>query len=275
MNRYGWICFLAAGALIFGIPRSSHAVLVTGWGAETGFANGTVTDNGGGSVTAGTPTGNLGVRALMSTISLPNVGDGILLTGTFVSSKPSGEFGNQQLRFGLYDTNSQPTGTLSSGVWSGATTSDWRGYFIQVGNNPGTTSTTGRNNTGAWLSGTGAYIVGTSNSPAEDPLPGTYTLSLSLLRTAANAVTIIHSVIQTVGGTYTSTNTVTDTGGTSSAVSATDFNAVGIFLNAQTGGGTFSNMDVSTFTVPEVSAFACCAIAAVVGQVLMLRRSRV
>src|SRR4051812_20354273 len=98
-----WSAF-AATALLLAVASSAQATLIAGWGAETGFANGTLTDGpGAGTFSTTVPTGNLGARALLpSAISLANVGDGIQLTGTVTLS---GAPGNQQFRFGLFNSN--------------------------------------------------------------------------------------------------------------------------------------------------------------------------
>lgn len=242
------------------VTRPAHATLITGWGAETGFANGTVTDNGSGNLSTTAPTGNLGVRALLpSTISLANVNDGIELTGKVTSA--SAISGNQSFRFGLFNTNGHNQGSLSSGLWTGADPAGWFGYIVENGNSTGNTVTFGRNGSGtnAWLSTSGAAYNLNSLSPSGANAPASIPVSFDLLiyRTSATAVNIAFTFTNVPdGGTYTQQNlTIVDNGGLSAAIAATSFNAVGFLENGSSGGAmTYSNVDVTAVTVPEPSA---------------------
>ncbi len=278
MNRSGWICLFVAGTLVFGIPTICHATLVSGWGAETGFANGTVTDDtgtlGAGNFHTTTPTGNLAPRALLpGTLSLTNVGDKIVLSGRVAMAGAIN--GNQSFRFGLYNSNGNNTGTLGVGVWTGATPTGWLGYMAEIAN---LSNASGNNirvrrnnpNTGNWFSGTGATTI-QSDASALLNAAATYNFNLTLTRAGATSINVAYSFADT-GSIISLSNSFLD-----STVSTTSYNAVGFLQNTSSGGAaTFANVDVTfTAAVPEVSAFACCAIAAVIGRMLTTRRLRV
>jgi hypothetical protein len=247
-NHFTMTLGLAAG-LLGAMANSASAELVTGWGLETGFQAATLTEGAAGSFSTTTPTGNAAPRAVMSApLSLGVVGDMVHLSGSV--SLPN-TLGNQQFRFGLFDSNLNALGTLASGLWSGADNTGWVGYMVQVGNAGGITATKGRDPaTGAWLSNTGTYIVN-NHSEAASPSPGTYLFDLALRRSAANTLDISYVFRQTSGGTFDSSGTFSDVGGLSCGVPS--INTVGFLLNANTGAGVFSGVDVS---VPEPSSLA-------------------
>jgi hypothetical protein len=239
---------LAAG-LVGVMANNAPADLVTGWGLETGQANATLTEGVAGSFSTTTPTGNAGPRAVLSSpFSFGSIGDMVHLSG---SVSLVNTLGNQQFRFGLYNNNGHALGTLSSGLWSGADPVGWLGYMVQVGNAGGATATKGRDGaTGVWLSNTGSYVVD-NHSETASPGPGTYYFDLTLCRSAVNVVDIAYLFTQTSGGTFSSFGSFSDIGGLSSGVSS--INTMGFLLNANTGAGVFSGIDVS---VPEPSALA-------------------
>jgi MYXO-CTERM domain-containing protein len=234
---------IGAVVLVLAETRWAPAALVSGWGLETGFANATLTEGAAGSFSTTTPTGNAAPRAVLaSPISLASIGSAVRLSGVATLQNT---LGNQQFRFGLWNTNGHAAGTLSSGVWTGGDPNGWLGYMTQIGNNGGTNVVRGRGATGAWLSNTGAYDVG-SNASTSSPAGATpYSFSLRLTRTGATSVEVSYSF---VGGTENRSGTFTDNNlGPSAAMSSV--NAVGFLLNANTGSGTFSDVDVSA--VPE------------------------
>jgi len=246
---------LAAGLLTL-VADTASADLVMSWGAEAGFAAGTVTEGVPGSFSV-TPTGNIGERAdLASPVSLGNAGDVVQLSGT---ATITGLFGNQQWRFGLFDTNGNNGGTLSGGAWTGATASGWLGYLVEVGNanGSGTTGLYGRNGSGAnaWLSTSGAaYAVNNSqlSTGAYTAGPGTFTFDLTLTRLSANSVGIYYSFIQTGGtGNLSVIGNYIDTGNLSSGISS--INAVGFYTPGAALATSFAGVDVS---VPEPSTIA-------------------
>src|SRR3989304_5355268 len=110
---------LLAAVFVWGSTSSdAAAAFVTGWGFETGFKNATLTEGVAGSFSTTVPTGNAAPRALLSSpFDFADVGDMALLCGTVTMSNAPG---NQQLRFGLFDTNGRNVGTLSGGLGAGA-----------------------------------------------------------------------------------------------------------------------------------------------------------
>ena len=164
-------------------------------------------------------------------------------------------FGNQQFRFGLFNNNGNALGTLSGGLWSGATSSGWLGYIIEPGNanGSGTTAVYGRNGSGAngWFSTSGAAYSLAQNidTGVGATANGVYSFDLTLNRLSATSVGVTYSFIETDGiGNFSATGSVIDSGGLSSGMSS--FNAAGFLLNANTGAATFSNVEIS---VPEPS----------------------
>jgi hypothetical protein len=233
----------AAAALL--AAGQAKAQLVTGWGLDTTLANATLTEGVPGSFSVTTPSGNAGPRALLaSPISLANVGDIIKLSG---NATIQNSLGNQQFRFGLYNTNSHATGTLAGGVWTGADVTGWLGYMFQVGGAGGTDAVRGRTGTGAgvWLSNTDTYIVGSTATAVTAPANTPYAWSLTLARTSATAVRADYSF---VGGTISRIGSYTDEAAGASA-SLASFNAVGFLLNANTGSAQISNVTVE---VPKI-----------------------
>jgi hypothetical protein len=248
---------ISAGVLfLIGVGgAAANAAVITGWGSETGFAGGTVTDDGSGALHTTAPSGNLGVRALLpSTISLANVNDGIELTGQVT---PAGAItGNQSFRFGLFNTNGHATGSLASGAWTSADPAGWFGYVVELGNAGGTTPTFGRNGSGtnAWLSTSAAAYSVNSTAVTTTAPQATYNFDLLISRASATSVNITYSFTNVPnGGSYTQTASFTDSGGLSAATPATAFNAVGFLENGSSGGAmTYSNVSVNAVTItPE------------------------
>jgi hypothetical protein len=184
---------IAVALGIGGLGASADAALVSGWGAESNATAGTVTDTtgslGAGTFNTTTPTGNLAPRAdLGSTLTLTNIGDQIVLSGQVAMA--AGINGNQSFRFGLYNTNGNATGTLTSGVWTGSTPTAWLGYMIEIANlvqNNGNTIIVRRNNpnTGSWFSGTGATTIQSGATASLNNGGDTYNFNLSLTLASA------------------------------------------------------------------------------------------
>ncbi len=238
----------AASVVLLALASTStaDAQLVTGWGLETGVAGSTLTEGVPGSFTTGTLSANAAPRALLaSPIAFATVGSQIRLSGTVSLAAPPG---NQQFRFGLYNTNGHATGTLSGGLWSGADPTGWLGYQAQVGGGGGANdrdTIKGRTATGQWLSNTGSYIVGDGPGGAVNPPGATpYDFTLLLQRVSPTSIAIDYSF---VGGSINRTLSFVDTAGASSGI--TSFNAVGFLMTPGGGAGQFSNISVG---VPKV-----------------------
>ena len=235
--------------------RASAQTPITGWGLETGAANATLTDSGGGNFSVTTPTGNSAPRAVLPGFyDFSVVGEVVELSGSVTIAN---NFGNEQFRFGLFNTNNNNPGTLSGGLWSGATASGWLGYIIEPGNanGGGTTAVYGRNGSGAngWFSTSGAAysLANNADTGVGATANGVYSFDLTLTRLSATSVGISYSFIETDGtGNLSCVGSVTDNGGLSSGMSS--FNTAGFLLNANTGAATFSGVTVA---VPEPSVF--------------------
>lgn len=267
MNNKIKLTSVAAALLAAILPTAQAQTAITGWGSETGQQNGSAvsTDDGHGnfSLTGANLTGNDAPRATFSTLTLVNVGDSIALSGSFVFT--AGVNNNQQFRFGLFNNNGNSIGTLSGGLWSGATTSGWLGYFIApgsiVGGGAATTRVFGRSGSGSnfELSGTGAGYDVTGTPAPNDPVntqmtAGTYTIGLTLTK-ESTGLQLSYNFQQTAGGTFQDTGTFLDASGASSTEMS--YNAAAFLLSAGVGSGTtpytFNNVAV-TFTpapVPE------------------------
>ena len=122
---------MAVVGLVAGlIDVQVQAALISGWGLETGGQNAVLTESIPGSFSTTTPTGDARPRAsLPSSISF-NIGDQILLSGVVTLQNSPG---NQQFRWGLFDSTGHATGTLSGGLWSGSDPLGWKGYLTRLG----------------------------------------------------------------------------------------------------------------------------------------------
>ena len=267
---------VAAAALLAATIQTARATAVTGWGTETGFQNGSAvtSDNGLGNFVMGGAniTGNDPPRALFSTLSLA-VGNTLTFSGSITFT--AGSIGNQQFRFGVFNSNGANTGTLSSGLWSGATPTGWLGYMVEPGTGSGNnTILVERNNpnTGNWFSGTGATTDQSIPSTAAANF-GTYNFDLTLTLASASEMDISYFFNQTSGGSFATSGSYADLTPT-----VTSFNAVGFLMNANVGGGTtpftFNNVDVTLTSVPEPAIFSMVGMG--LGALcLMFRRRRV
>lgn len=253
-------CVALLAAIALTLSGQARAALISGWGLETGFANGVLTEGVAGSF-GSTATGNAAPRAVLgSPLSLSTIGQGVKLTGKVSMANAPG---NQQLRIGLYNSNGQALGTLSGGVWSGANPAGWLGYMLQVGGVGGGDDVKGRNTTGAWLSNTGAYSIGTTAGTAVNvPANTVYDFLLRIIRTGATTVSVNYSF---VGGTVNRSGSFADDSNTAGHPSAgtASINAVGFLLNGSTGAGTFTNVDVSAVPEPATAGLLGAALASV------------
>jgi hypothetical protein len=262
------VCAALIAALGFAAPV--RAALISGWGMETGFAGATVTEGAAGSFSTTVPSANAGVRSLITPMSLASVAHGVKLTGKVSFSNAPG---NQQFRMGLFNTNGHAAGTLSSGVWTGADPNGWLGYMLQLGGGGGANDrddTKGRNTTGAWLSNTGAYSIGVGPGNAISvPTGTTYDFKLRIVRLTATSVAVDYSF---VGGSINRSGTYTDNSMTAGHPSGamTSVNAIGFFLNGNTGSGTFSDVDITT---PEPATAGMLGLALAFMGVLRRRRA--
>ena len=126
---------------------------------------------------------------------------------------------------------------------SGADPTGWLGYQLQVGNAGGQDSSKGRlgSGTGNWPVNADSYVVGNFAASVSPPANTPYNFKLKLTRATVNSVRTEYSI---VGGTVNRSGTVTDNNLGASALMSS-FNAVGFFINANTGSGQFSNVNVS------------------------------
>jgi hypothetical protein len=233
------------------LAATGQAALITGWGLETGASNSTLTEGAPGSFSTTTPSGNASPRALFPGIDFSAVGSSVKLSGfaTFANA-----LGNIQFRFGLYDTNGVNTGTLGSGVWTGATSSGWKGYFGSPGNAGGADNVTGLNG-GAWFSGLGGnYIVGSAGSTSTAAANVEYEFGLTLTRLSATSVQIDYSF---VGGAENRSGSFVDAIGNSTSLAT--LNAVGFLTNGNTGAGQFR--DIQVVAIPEPASLALAGLA--------------
>jgi hypothetical protein len=237
------------------IAASGNAALITGWGLETGAANATLTEGAPGSFSTTTPTGNASPRALFAGIPFTDAGDSVRLTGF---ARFANALGNIQFRFGLYDTNGVNTGTLGSGVWTGATSSGYKGYFGTPGNAGGADNVTGLNG-GAWFSGLGGnYIVGSQGATATVPANEEIAFTLTLTRQSATAIRADYSL---VGATTNRSGSFVDEVGVTNgnSTSLATINAVGFLTNANTGAGQFR--DIQVVAIPEPASLTLVGLA--------------
>jgi hypothetical protein len=248
---------ILASALATSCPLAK-ASLISGWGAESGFANGTVTDTtgtlGAGTFNTTAPTGNLAPRAdLPSTLTLTNVGDQIVTSGTVQMLGTTGDNGNQSFRICLVDAPSTSDfGTLSGGVWTGSTPTGWLGYLVEIGNLAAASGTTiiddhKSPNTSAWLStsANANTLLSTAVPGPADAAPDTYNFNLTLTLASASSIGLSYS--------FTSLNGVSLSGSVTDTAPLTySFNAVGFLENTSSGGAAdYSNVQVNYIPVPE------------------------
>ena len=259
-----------------------RAALISGWAAEVGNANGTVTEGASaGSFSTTTPTGNLTPRALLpGTLTLTNVGDQIVFSGQVAMAGGVGINGNDSFRIWLVNDNGNAPGTISGGVWSGASINGWLGYGVEIANLAnanGSNVINGRatGNAGGWFSGTGAYTVQSAANTAQLGQPATYNFSetLTLVPTGINVAYTFADTLNRV----VLANNVTDTGtgntGNPGHVSTTSFNAIGFLENTSSGGAaTYSNVDV-TF-IPATPEPASLGLLGCAGLMLAARRRK-
>jgi len=253
LNLY--LSVMAIGFVASLLDGRVQAGLISGWGMEPGGQNATLTEGAAGSFSTTTPTGDARVRASLPSPVTFNVGDQVLLSGTVtIQNSP----GNQQFRFGLFDSTGHATGTLSGGLWSGSDPNGWRGYLTRLGGTAtGSDQVVGRDLTAnGWHASAGQYIVGQNAVTSSVPPSTPYNFTLLLTRTGATTVQTDYSF---VGGTVNRSGSFVDNGGASSGVPS--FNAVGFLLNANTGSGTFSNVSVDQVPEPAglARAFFCIA----------------
>jgi len=252
---------------------NASADLISGWGLDTGQQNATLTEGVPGSFSVTTPTGNAGPRASGFSYDFSTVGVSLDLSGTVALANAPG---NIQFRFGLFNLNGNSPGTLSGGLWSGASTGNWLGYLASprnVADASGAAVLWGRNGTGgnAWLSSGATY------SPTGNPGEtfsgtgvgnGTFNFDLTLTRLAADQVGISWSFIETDGtGHFSDGGSYIDTAGLSSGVAS--FNAVGFLLNANTGAAQFSNVQITP--IPEPATCSLIGLG-LLSSILALRR---
>jgi|tagenome__1003787_1003787.scaffolds.fasta_scaffold20407734_1 hypothetical protein len=259
LNLYLLVAIVVLAGLITGPVQAG---LISGWGLETGGQNATLTEGAPGSFSTTTPTGDARARASLPSPITFNVGDQVLLSGTVtIQNSP----GNQQFRWGLFDSTGHATGTLSSGLWTGSDPNGWRGYLTRLGGTAtGSDQVVGRDTTAnGWHASAGQYIVGQTGVTSSVPAATPYNFSLLLTRTSATTVQTDYSF---VGGTVSRSGSFVDNGGASSGIPS--FNAVGFLLNANTGAGTFTNVSVDQ--VPEPAAL----LSAVMGIAMMLPLGR-
>jgi hypothetical protein len=275
-----------AAALLGAFVQTSSAAPITGWGSETGQQNGSPvsTDDGMGnfSLTGASLTGNDAPRALFSTLTLGNVGDYIALSGSLTFT--AGINNNQQFRFGLFNNNGNATGTLSGGLWSGASTGSWLGYAIAPGEITGggsaTTRVIGRSSGSSFeLSGAGSgnYDVGGvqyANDPVNASMTaGTYAFGLTITKENAG-IQLFYNFQQTAGGTFQDTGTVLDTSGASSTEMS--YNAAAFLLSGNFGSGTtpfiFNNVNVTLTPAPEPATLSMIGLG--VGALVVTMRRR-
>jgi hypothetical protein len=272
------IRMLAAIVIVAAYVTARAQTPVTGWGLEGDNQGGTtLTDNGGGNFTINVNvTGNMEARAnLPVPISLINVGDTIMVSGTFTFT--NGSLNNQAFRMALLNTNGMNAGTLSGGVWSTTTETNWLGYIIDFGAG-GQADVAGRSGgtSKAWDSTSGDYYnlggyntkqSGAVSLPSEpNVVAGTYYFSMSVQLVSPNFVTVSYSL---TNGSFSDIYTITNVGtlfddgnlsaglglGRAQTVSTTTFNALGFFQNPGVGSGSapfyYSNVVVSYFNNPN------------------------
>lgn len=267
---------------------SAQTEVVTGWGYDQGATAGsasTVTDEGGGSFTATTPSGSSAIRAdLSSPISFDTVGDSVELSGEVAMTSP---WGNQQFRFGLLDDNGNGLGSLSSGVWTGDTATGWLGYMVEAGNasTPNTSQVLERGGgaSGAWDSGTGGTGAG---APATysgawgttTSGTGTFNFDLTLTLATSTSIDVSYDIIQT-GGTgvpddYVASGSFVDSISGTATAGDLSFDAVGFLLTGSSGGAaSFSDIEVIS-PVPEPSTMALSGVGGIMASIFMLRRKK-
>ena len=260
---------------------SRAAILVSGpWDVATTNppgtqGNGPITNANTNGPTVGDNTSNSAAGEMIDSafpaVTLANVGDKIIFTGNValagtVNSAATSSTPRTQFRFGLFDGDDVG---LDDNGWVGYSMSNKHG---NAGTPAGTLARKSVGNTTIYLSATGQTSLatvqgdGTAASLFHD---ATYAMNLSIERDA-------------LGGLLISA-TLTGSNGFSETLSATDANAglngtytfdhLGFLLGANLGTdqAVFSNLQISTPTIPEPTTLAL-GVASLMGGVLTRRR---
>lgn len=248
------LCFIVVSSFVFAL-QSQGQTLITNWTVLSGTVSGATSANpvfGNGSTVANTEIyTNVGGYSLA-------VGDAITFSGTFTMTGNSTSAADQ-LRIGMLYSNGSSNNIGLLGYW--------------FGNADATTIGTLREKTSPAsavdiLSTSGTSAPGFASTGVAFTSTGSYTFSISYLRTASNALSI--SWLLSNGGTYVLTKSISDT----TVVSGFTFDTVGIL----TGGGvnatqiSFSNLAITY--VPEPSTWALVGIAGLPFLVLAVRKRR-
>ena len=197
--RYGFATGLAV-MLGSAMIQTASAAPVTGWGTETGNQNGspvTSEDGVGGFTMSNSITGGDCPRALFPTISLTNVGDAIILSGTYTFS--SGMNYNEQFRFGLFNTVGLSTGTLTGSPTNGNVGRGKPGRFTWLSDAAGCDirrrrrfGTRNIGGTGNWFNNAGTTTL-VSQLDEQMCNPGTYAFNLTVTLMNASDIYLVFS----------------------------------------------------------------------------------
>jgi autotransporter-associated beta strand protein len=231
----------AAALAVAGLASHANADALSSsssiWSESTNYTAGTTAQTDPNDFTisniAASPQSAALARFAPQTLS---VGTTIELTGT-VALTSTADVGNEQFRFGLYNDN----GSAGETGWLGYTAQNAvaSGGIIEG-------KLTGNSSTGP--SNGGTYSLGGGTGGGAAMSTGTYTFELALTETDSATMTVTESLVQTVGGTYSWVNTVTDAGNNGGSFSTNSFDAVEFFTAAgQVDAGsteTFTNVQV-------------------------------